>query len=137
MVSVVSGDEGSAAEEAAIKKVINEAYIEGLCNTGNIDEINKGFHPAFNLLGVRNNILSPLPIYNWVEYIKLDAKKGKYPAKEAVTAKFLLIDITGNAAMVKLAYLKAGKHIYTDYLSLYKFSEGWRLVNKIYYKHTH
>ena len=46
-----------------------------------------------------------------------------------------MIDITGTAAIVKIELFKGGKQIYTDYLSLYKFEEGWRIVNKIYFKH--
>jgi hypothetical protein len=127
--------EDMKAEQEAVKKVIQMAYVDGLCNTGDIARIKEGFHPGFNLLGVRGTLLNILPIYNWIEYVKMDKKKGKYPAKEKVTVKFQFVDVTGNAAVAKLHYLKGGKHIYTDYLSLYKFPQGWRLVNKIYYKH--
>jgi hypothetical protein len=127
--------EGPASDKEAIQKVIKDAYIDGLCNTGNIEKIKKGFHPGFNLLGVRGNVLNPLPIYNWIEYIKMDKEKGKFPKKDPVSVKFLFVDVTGNAAVAKIAYIQKEKQIYTDYLSLYKFKEGWRLVNKIYYKH--
>jgi len=29
---------------------------------------------------------------------------------------------------------KGGNKIFTDYLSLYKFEDGWKIVSKIYYK---
>lgn len=132
---LMPGKDGKAEQEA-IKTVINEAYVDGLCNSGDIEKMIKGFHPGFNLLGVRGTILTVLPIYNWIEYVKMDKKKGKYPAEEKVSVKFLFVDVTGNAAVAKIAYLKGGKHIYTDYLSLYKFPNGWRLVNKIYFKHV-
>lgn len=138
-LSLVSGlwaGEDIQAEKDAIKKVIQTAYIDGLCNTGDIAKIKNGFHPGFNLLGVRGPILSVLPIYTWIEYVKMDKKKGKFPVKEKITATFKFVDVTGNAAVAKIHYLKGGKHIYTDYLSLYKFPQGWRLVNKIYFKHV-
>ena len=76
------------------------------------------------------------PIYNWIEYAEI--KKAKDPAgpseEDRVTCEFLDIDITGTAAIVKLKFLKGGKHIYTDYLSLYKFSDSWKIVSKIFYK---
>ena len=64
-------------------------------------------------------------------------KEDPSPVKdeEKVTAKFPIIDITGNAAMVKLEYYKGGNHVFTDYLSLYKFEEGWKIVSKIYFRH--
>ena len=62
-------------------------------------------------------------------------KQGKYPRKERVSVKFLHIDVTGNAAMAKIALIRNGERFYTDYLSFYKFPEGWRLVGKIYQGH--
>jgi hypothetical protein len=41
------------------------------------------------------------------------------------------VDITGNAASVKVVEIYE-KSKYTDYLSLLKFGDGWRIVNKIY-----
>lgn len=42
-----------------------------------------------------------------------------------------MIDITGNAAIAKVELYQEGNKIFTDYLSLYKFKEGWRIVSKI------
>lgn len=134
-VGFVHAGEPLDAEQTAVKKVIEDAYVDGLCNSGDIAKIRKGFHEGFVLLGVRNNVLTLLPIFNWIEYVKMDAKKGKYPAKDKVSLNYLFIDVTGTAAVAKVAFMKGGKHVYTDYLSLYKFDAGWRLVNKIYHKH--
>ncbi|MEE4213690.1 MAG: hypothetical protein V2I34_01415, partial [Bacteroidales bacterium] len=41
-------------EKVAIKKVIDESYVEAIQNRKNIENIEKGFHPGFNLLGVDN-----------------------------------------------------------------------------------
>lgn len=124
-------------EKEAIIKVIQTSYIDGLQNKGPVADIEEGFHPGFNLMGVKNNVLTKLPIYSWVQYHENKLKEDPSPVKEEekVTAKFPIIDITGNAAIVKLEYFKGDKHVFTDYLSLYKFEEGWKIVNKIYYKH--
>ena len=37
--------------------------------------------------------------------------------------------------IVKIELRIEGKHKYTDYLSLYKFNEGWKIVSKIYCDH--
>ena len=47
-----------------------------------------------------------------------------------------LIDVTENAAVAKIEVYKDGKHVYTDYMSLYKFEEGWKIVNKIFATHS-
>lgn len=128
---------GDDSDKEAIKKVITSAYVNGLQNKGPVADIEAGFHPGFNLLGVNNNSLTKWPIYSWVEYHEKKLKEDPNPPEgdEVTTAKFPLIDVTGNAAVVKIELYKGGKQIFTDYLSLYKFEEGWKVVSKIYYRH--
>ncbi len=124
-------------EKEAIKKVIQEAYIDGLINEGDFEKINKGFHPGFNLLGIgRGNEMWNYPIYSWKESVKHDLKIGAIPKKdnEKVTIKFLTVDITGTAAVAKIEFYVGEKLTYIDYLSLYKFADGWKIVNKIFYQ---
>ncbi len=125
-------------EKEAIKKVIQTAYVDGLQNKGDIALTEKGFNPGFNLLILRNNMLEKLPIYNWIEYAKMKKQKNPEPPaeNEIVTCEYLFIDITGNAAVAKIALYKDSKQIYTDYLSLYKFDDGWKIVSKIYHKES-
>ena len=123
-------------EKDAVQKVITSAYQEGISNKGDAAAIRKGFHPGFNIIGMnKNNSIWKYPIYSWIESVEQKLKDGKYPPEEKITFKYPLIDITENAAMAKVLYFKGSKHVYTDYLSLYKFKEGWRIVNKIYYQH--
>ena len=125
-----------AIEKQAIEQVVIYAYQEGISNKGDVPAIEKGFHPCFNIIGLgQNNGVWHYPIYSWIESVEQKQKEGKYPAEEKVTFKFPLVDVTGNAAIAKVYYFKGEKHIYTDYLSLYKFAEGWRIVNKIYFQH--
>ncbi|MFA8433245.1 MAG: nuclear transport factor 2 family protein [Marinifilaceae bacterium] len=37
--------------------------------------------------------------------------------------------------MIKVVFYKGNAPLFTDYLSLYKFNDGWKIVNKIYYRH--
>ncbi len=124
------------AEKEAIQKVVQTAYIDGLQNKGDLELTKQGFHPGFNLLIMKNDMLEKFPIYNWIEYAEMKKAKDPNPTSEEdkVTCEFLDIDVTGTAAVVKLKFLKGGKHIYTDYLSLYKFSDSWKIVSKIFFK---
>ena len=45
------------------------------------------------------------------------------------------IDITGSAAVARVELYRDFKHIFTDYLSLYRFDDGWKIVGKIFYQH--
>lgn len=119
----------------AIKELINKAYVEGLHNGGNLDETRKGFHPGFDLLILKNNQLEKLPIYNWIESSERKRKENPNPPSPKTTVNFVNIDITGTSAVAKIELLRDNKLIFTDYLSLYKFEEGWKIVGKIYFKH--
>lgn len=118
-----------------IKDVINKAYIEGLHNGGNLDETRKGFHPGFDLLILKNNQMEKLPIYNWIESTEKKRKESPTPSPIKTVVNFVNIDITGTAAVAKIELSREDKLIFTDYISLYKFEEGWRIVGKIYFKH--
>ena len=123
-------------EKEDIKKLILSAYIDGIHNKGEISQIEEGFHPGFNLLILSNNRLEKLPIYNWIERSKQRIVQNPIPftEEEKMKCEFMNIDVSGTAAVAKIKLSKAGKDIYIDYLSLYKFENGWRIVGKIYYR---
>ena len=124
-------------EEDAIKKIIQTAYVDGLQNKGDVEDIKNGFHPGFNLLGVNHDMLTKFPIYSWIQSFEERKAKDPNPSGEEkkVTCNYLLIDVTGNAAMAKIQLNRNGELLFTDYLQLYKFEEGWKIVSKIYYRH--
>jgi hypothetical protein len=124
-------------EQESIKNLIQTAYVEGLQNEGDVDKIDKGFHPSFNLLGIdQGDVIKTLPIYSWKEKIKQDKAAGKLPrtGENKVSIKFLSIDVTGTAAVAKFEFYIGSKLTFIDYLSLLKFESGWKIVSKVYYR---
>jgi len=123
-------------DKEAIKKLVLTAYVDGLQNNGDLDATREGFYPGFDLLMFQNNMVNKLPIYNWITYAEMGkAKKpGPLPEEEITSCEFEFIDVTGTAAVAKIHLSKGGKKIFTDYLSLYKFQEGWKIASKIYYQ---
>ncbi len=123
-------------DKEAIKELILSAYVDGLQNNGDLEATREGFHPGFELLVFKNDMISKFPIYNWIIYEEMGKAKNPepLPAEEITSCEFEFIDITGTAAVAKIHLSKGGKKIYTDYLSLYKFTEGWKIVSKIYYQ---
>ena len=137
LVASLVGAQRFTTEQEAIKNVVQTAYIDGLQNQGDKEKIEAGFHPDFYLLGVgENGEMWKRSITEWKANSIKKKEDGTFPLKgdKKVTAEYKSIDITGNAAMVKLYYYVGGKHIYTDYLSLYKFGSNWKIVNKIFHK---
>jgi hypothetical protein len=123
-------------EEDLIKTVVNSAYVEGIQNNGSIEDIRKGFHPSFNMLRFMENDVKPYAIEEWIAAIEKRRTELKPDSKPIRTdSKFLYVDVTGTAATVKLELYREGKKTFTDYIVLYKFTEGWRIVSKTYYRH--
>lgn len=121
-------------DEEAIRALIQSAYVDGLQNLGDLEKTRAGFHPDFVLLGLRDGQLTRLPIADWIASTEKRKAQGQKPP--VTTCKFLQVDITGQAAMVKLELHREGQRIFTDYLTLYKFPDGWKIVSKIYYRHS-
>ena len=124
-------------EIEAIKQVIQTSYVEGIQNEGDITKIDAGIHPEFKLLGIDNeNGIWQLPISEWKEKVIERKKNGKLPrtGEDLISIKFLNVDVAGTAAVAKFEFYVGKQKKYVDYISLYKFEEGWKLVSKIYYK---
>ena len=91
----------------------------------------KGFHPDFRMFMLREGALTTLTLDEWAARVEKGAKERTGPAPR-IRAEFPLVDITDNAAVARVEIHRDGKHIFTDYLSLYRFADGWKIVGKIF-----
>ncbi len=121
------------SDDEAIRTLVQTAYVDGLQNLGDLEKTRAGFHPDFVLLSLRDGKMTGLLIADWIASAEKRKASGQKPA--LTTCKFLSVDVTGEAAAVKLELHQNGKRIFTDYLSLYKFPDGWKIVGKIFYRH--
>lgn len=121
-------------EDDAIKAVIENAYIDGIHNGGSIEEIRKGFHPTFKMLSLVDNDITQLSLEDWIVKIENGRKQNAGKPTTKAVCEYLSITASGNVATVVLNLFKNKKKIFTDHMILYKFSEGWRIVSKAYYK---
>lgn len=118
--------------ENEIRDIIVRSYINGIHGSQVKEEIMGGFHESFRMLVKKDNSLVPVTIDQWLENIKI--MKTQFPQlwnKETVY-KTLNVDITGNAAAVKIEVFKGDKYFSTDYMLLYNFEDGWKIVSKIF-----
>lgn len=123
--------QSSGADERAIRRVVEDAYVSGVFVTRDESAVRQGFHPDF-MLSVRQGdelIVAPLPM--WLERLELDGVRSA----DTVTHEFDRIEITGRTAFVKLRLSINDKHVYTDYMGLYRFQDGWKIVNKVFEEH--
>ena len=125
-----------ADEKSAVKAVIQSAYIEGVHVRGDASLMRAGFHPDFRMLVLRDGKMTAVTLDEWAGRIEARAKENPNAPPAPVTAEFTQIDVTGNAAVAKVDVYRSGKHTFTDYLSLYKFPDGWKIVGKIFQAHS-
>lgn len=133
MINLANAQDGD--DKAAIQQVIESAYVKGIHIDGDPEAIRQGFHPEFTMFINRDNKITKVKIEDWIQRIIEGKKKNPNPAPKNVTSKFSLVDYTGNAAVARIELYKDGKHNFTDYMALYKFSDGWKIVAKIFQSH--
>jgi hypothetical protein len=125
---------GEPAEVDAVKAVVTSAYVEGVHRQGDPALMRAGFHPDFRMYTLRDGKVGIVTLEEWAERIGRSARERKGPAP-GVEANFTQVDVTGSAAVARVELHRDGKHVFTDYLSLYKLPEGWRIVAKTFQSH--
>ena len=122
----------STDEKDAIRDMLVETYVEGIYVNRDYEAVMKGFHPDFILHVYDGGNLIQASLELWLGRLQLDGTRNP----ESVEHKFELIDITGNTAIAKMLIYENSQLLYTDYFGLYKFEDGWKIVNKIFYGHN-
>ena len=119
------------ADEAAIKEVLVAAYVEGVFIHRDAEAVREGFHPDFLMHVYHEGQLIQGSLDMWLERLDLDGTAN--PKKIDYTIE--TIDVTGSTAFVKMKLYEDTQQIYTDYFGLYRFEDGWKIVNKVFFSH--
>lgn len=115
-------------EKKRIEKVITECYLEPLYLNGNLDKIKEGFHKEFTMYVLYKGEFYVTSRAKWIENIK--ATRARNLPQKNYSWQFKIIDYEGQTAVVKLCINEEGNLKYIDYLTLYKFQDGWKVITK-------
>jgi len=128
MFAVLSGTKGlSLTESEAAARVPLENYIQGHA-TGNGDFMRKAFHSEAKVMAFRDGKLTNLTAEEFASRFN-----GKPAADEAQRKRRIeSVEITGNAGVGKIV-LDYPTVTFTDYMSLLKVGDEWKIVNKVFY----
>jgi hypothetical protein len=120
-----------------IQALIEASYINGAFNALDTRAMRDGFHPSFEIHGVqKDGTLQVLPLDEWIAGIEKRKKSPDFdPAAQKWEHRFSLVEVTGVAAIARIELFKDSKHVFTDYLSLLKLGDGWKITDKVYYRH--
>jgi hypothetical protein len=123
----IAGDDGPI-------EVVQTAYVDGIHRNSDADAMRGGFHPEFIMFMQTDEGMKILTRDAWAARIE---KAGADPDRKTyeISAEVEIIGQSGNAAVVKVELGRDGKHVFTDFLSLYKTPDGWKIVAKIYQRH--
>jgi len=136
IVFLISSVPAGADDKADIETVIKTSYFNGAFNDLDTQAMRQGFHPEFAIFSADGNELKRYPIDTWIKGIEKRKQDPKYDsAKAKMDCKIVSLDVTGGAAAAKIEMSKDGKLVYTDYLSLLKFTDGWKISAKVYQAH--
>lgn len=130
---IVQGQMADATDdEQEVWRVVMEGYVMGIHGNGDREAVKRGFHPDFvmKVLG-SDGAVSNVSIQNWMSRLPPEGTRPERP----VTATIPRVLVSGNAAVAEIHIAREGQQIYTDFISLYRFPEGWRMVAKVF--HTH
>lgn len=112
----------------AVREVITSAYIEGLHMNGSREDIRAGFHPDFVMKVLSDDAIVDVTIEEWIARLPVEGTSPDH----TVSHRIPNVDVSGVAATARVEVLFDGEHVFTDYVSLYRFSDGWRIVGKIF-----
>ncbi|MFY9622445.1 MAG: nuclear transport factor 2 family protein [Pyrinomonadaceae bacterium] len=127
-VALVAGtSRASQSESEAAARVPLENYIQGHA-TGNGDFMRKAFHTDAKVMAFRDGKLTNLTAEEFASRFN-----GK-PAPDEAQRKRRIesVEITGNAGVGKIV-LDYPTVTFTDYMSLLKVGDEWKIVNKVFY----
>lgn len=122
------------AEKKAVTQVVTDAYINGVHAKPDAAAMRKGFHSDFRMLVLTDGKMSAVTLDEWAGRVEKSTANPS-ATQPAIKAEFPVVEVSGTAASVRVEVYRDGKHTFTDYLLLYKFADGWKIVSKAYYTH--
>ncbi len=121
-------------EQNDIRQVVEWAYIQGIHGDQNAQMVKSGFHPDFAMLVLHKDALGfdKVTVDEWLTRIEMMKADNPELWSAQTTYTFELVDVSGYAAVAKLQVYKGTTHFSTDYMLLYKFADGWKIVSKTF-----
>lgn len=122
----VSADD---AAKAAIIAVVDEGYVQGVHLDADAEKVRKGMHESFVMFVRTDTGVNQVTRDAWIARLKpRDASAPRPDVKADIT----VLDHSGDAAIVRVNLFRGGRQVFTDYISLYRFADGWKMIGKTF-----
>lgn len=123
------------SEKEAVAAVVNTAYVEGIHKNQDGEAIRAGFHESFVMFIQSEGTIKTITRDDWIGRIERGRQSRGQQSEVEITAKIEVLDMAHKAAVVRVYLYRDGHQVFTDYMSLYKFDDGWKIIAKIFQKH--
>lgn len=107
-----------------------EAYIKGH-STGDADVLATAFDPRARLTSMTDSGLAVVPVADYLARVRAGTKREADGKPRTIA----MLDIKGTAAVARID-IDLGATRFTDYMTLMKFPDGWKIVNKSFHRET-
>jgi hypothetical protein len=111
-----------------------QTYFDGMYE-GNTDKLGAVFHEVAHLFGVADGKLTDWSREYWFDLVR----NRKSPQSQDLPRRDWVVQIdrsSPNTAFAKV-HCQIPPRYFTDYLTLVKLAEGWRIVSKAFHTETH
>ncbi len=135
LIAWPAAGETPAADAEAVREVVVRAYVEGIHKESDPEKIRSGFHSDFTMFITTDEGILKVTRDEWIARIEEGKRKNPDRPRPEVRHEFSLVEVTGGAAVARVEIYRDGKHTFTDYLSLYRFADGWQIIAKIFHRH--
>jgi Putative lumazine-binding len=109
--------------------VVDRAYVQGIHVDGDAEKVSSGMHDSFVMFVRTDTGVNQVTREQWIS--RLEPRDPATP-KPDIKAKIDVLDRSGDAAVARVQLFRDGEQIFTDYISLYRFADGWKLVGKTF-----
>jgi SAM-dependent methyltransferase len=121
-------------EENAIEVLIRDTYIGGAYNDDTTEAMKQGFHEKSTVHQLHHEKLMVFSLKQWTMQIdRMRAVRPKW--NNRTTAEIEVLALEGNAAVARVDIANNDIPQTTDFLALYKFSDGWKITNRTFTRH--
>lgn len=122
--------QGNASDDAAVRVPL-EAYMQGH-RMNDASFMERAFHPSARMTYMADSGLVIVPIS---EYIGGMRSRGVRATPDTFPRRVTLLNVAGNTAVARID-MELGTTIFADYMTIHKFADGWKIVNKSFYRTT-
>ncbi len=130
LVLVGASTAEAQTEEERVREVVTSAYVEGIHIERDPAKVRAGFDESFVMSVRSEDGVGHVTRDEWIERLRVGERN-----RSEVTHDFIDVTVIGSTASVRLELFMDGAHVFTDVLGLYRFDDGWRIVNKVFERH--